>query len=76
MFKMFGSLWAVLASLFTSLEDATGSLDNLVSETLLSSELSLIKKADEYENERKQYSITDDEVEALLNRVKKSRHKK
>ena len=74
MFKMFGALWSAIASLFTSLEDATVSLDNLVNETLLASDLSLAKKADQYKKERAKLSIKDDEINDLLNNVRNRRN--
>ena len=74
MFKALGSLWAVIASFFGSLQDATVSLDNLVNETLMSSDLSLAKKAEEYKKERAKLSIKDDEINDILDNIRNRRN--
>ena len=71
MFKMLGTLWALLTSLFTTAEVATTSLDNLVNETLLASRLSLAKKGDEFKEERAKLDITDDELADILKAARK-----
>ena len=71
MFKMLGTLWALLTSLFTTAEVATTSLDNLVNETLLASRLSLTKKGEEYKEERAKLKITDDELADILKAARK-----
>lgn len=66
MFAAISSVFAVIASFFKQAERATGTLDAIVSETLISSKLSLVEKANNYQTKRAEFAITDDEVANLL----------
>lgn len=74
MFKMLSQLWAALSGLFNSLEGATIALDNLVDETLSSSEASLAEKLKDNEERVKATGLSHEQIAEARTRLRKRVH--